>query len=91
MDEVAIFNRAIPAERVKEHFIAGREGGSKPAPAVDPTISIMTADGGNITIEFEGVLQSAETVNGTYSEVAGATSPFTVTADSPQKFYRSSQ
>ena len=51
----------------------------------------MTADGGNITIEFEGVLQSAETVNGTYSEVAGATSPFTVTADSPQKFYRSSQ
>ncbi|HAQ99582.1 MAG TPA: hypothetical protein DCR61_09535 [Verrucomicrobiales bacterium] len=91
LDEVAIFDRAIPAERVKEHFTAGREGGSKAAPEVDPTISITSADDGSITIEFEGVLQSADTVNGAYSEVAGAASPFTVTADSPQKFYRSSQ
>ena len=91
LDEVAIFDRAIPAARVKEHFIAGREGGSKAAPEVDPTISIATDVGGNITIEFEGTLQSADTVDGTYGDVAGAVSPFSVTVDAPQKFYRSVQ
>ena len=91
LDEVAIFDRAIPAARVKQHYTAGREGGSKAAPEVDPTVSIATDAGGNITIEFEGTLQSSDTVDGAYSDVAGAASPFSVAADAPQKFYRSVQ
>ena len=42
---------------------------------------------GSISIEFTGALQSSDTVNGTYSAVAGATSPFTVDASGGAKFY----
>lgn len=91
IDAVAIFNKAIPGDRVEEHFRAGREGGSIAEPPVgDPTISIAN-DGGNIGITYEGTLQSADSVTGPYSDVAGASSPFSVTADAPQKFYRAVQ
>jgi hypothetical protein len=42
---------------------------------------------GSISIDFTGALQSSDTVNGTYSAVAGATSPFTVDASGGTKFY----
>ena len=92
LDAVAIFNKAIPGERVEEHFRAGHEGGSLPdeEPTTTPTVSIAN-DGGNVAIEFEGTLQSADSVTGPYSDVAGASSPFNVTADAPQKFYRAVQ
>ncbi len=56
------------------------------APAVTPTLGVAVA-GGKVTLTYVGTLQSADTVNGTYSDVAGATSPFVVTATS-NKFYR---
>ena len=43
---------------------------------------------GNIVIEFEGELASADNVTGPYTLIEGATSPFTVTADQASKFYR---
>ena len=49
--------------------------------------SITNNGDGTVTIEFTGTLQSADTVDGTYSAVAGASSPFTVGADSAAKFY----
>ena len=56
------------------------------APAVTPTLGVAVA-AGKVTLTYVGTLQSADTVNGTYSDVAGAASPFTVTATS-NKFYR---
>lgn len=60
--------------------------GAVDAPTAAPTISIA---GNKIT--FTGTLQSSATVNGTYSDVAGAGSPFTIPAGGSQAFYRTRQ
>ncbi|HIG29170.1 MAG TPA: hypothetical protein EYQ50_15835 [Verrucomicrobiales bacterium] len=59
--------------------------------AIDaPTVSIST-DNGNIVLQWSGgVLQSASDVNGPYTEVAGASSPMTLTPDQARSFYQSS-
>jgi hypothetical protein len=55
-----------------------------------PTISISLS-GANVVITFTGVLQEADEVNGPYKDVAGATSPKTITVTAPgKKFYRAS-
>lgn len=56
-------------------------------PADPPTVAIArTATGASIT--FTGTLQSADTVNGAWTAVAGATSPYAVTPDQARRFYR---
>lgn len=42
---------------------------------------------GNVVIEFEGTLKSSATINGEFSPVAGATSPYTVAPDGDQLFF----
>lgn len=42
---------------------------------------------GKLVITYSGTLKSAGSVNGAYSNVTGATSPFTVTPDGTQQFY----
>jgi len=55
--------------------------------SVTPEVAIArTATGATIT--FKGTLQKASSVNGTYTDVAGATSPFAVTANEAGAFYR---
>jgi len=55
---------------------------------VRPQMSI-THSGNNVVITYEGTLQSSSTVNGTYTDVQGASSPYTVpTTSAPMKFYR---
>jgi hypothetical protein len=56
-------------------------------PATKPTLSYSSASG-SLVITYTGVLQSATTVNGTYTDVAGATSPATITTTSGSVFYR---
>lgn len=56
-------------------------------PNPTPTISIVKAEAGSV-ITFVGTLQSSDTVNGSYADVAGATSPYTVPAGTTAKFYR---
>jgi hypothetical protein len=54
-----------------------------------PTVGV-SHQGGVVTITFSGKLQSSATVNGTYTDVPGATSPYTVpTGSAPAQFYRS--
>ncbi|MCP5522820.1 MAG: Ig-like domain-containing protein [Verrucomicrobiales bacterium] len=53
-----------------------------------PTIGIGAA-GGTVTVTFTGTLQSAETVEGPYTDVDGATSPYTVPGGSAAGFFRS--
>ena len=54
-------------------------------PEVAPTIRIQ---GSNVI--FTGKLQEATTIDGTFKEIPGATSPYEIPATVPQKFYRSS-
>jgi hypothetical protein len=55
--------------------------------APTPPAITITKSATGLTITFEGTLQSATSVTGPYTPVAGATSPFTVTQDAPAKFY----
>jgi hypothetical protein len=52
-----------------------------------PKVSIQWVSG-QVVITFTGTLSSAATVNGTYADVPGATSPYTVPAGTPTTFYR---
>jgi hypothetical protein len=52
-----------------------------------PTIAIQAA-AGNLTITYTGALQSSATVNGTYTDVAGATSPYQVANPTGTLFFR---
>ena len=56
-------------------------------PAAGAISGISRAADGSISIEYTGVLQSSDSVDGDYSPVAGATSPFTVDASGDAKFY----
>lgn len=59
-------------------------------PAAPTTIkSARTATG--LSITYTGTLQSADSVTGPWADVAGAQSPFNVTAASGAKFYRVKQ
>ena len=44
-------------------------------------------DGNNLTIEFNGKLQSSDTIDGPFSPVAGSSSPYTVSPTGDAKFY----
>ncbi|MCC6235245.1 MAG: Ig-like domain-containing protein, partial [Verrucomicrobiales bacterium] len=48
-------------------------------------------DGANLKITFTGTLESADSVSGPWSAVAGATSPATITPSGAGKFYRTRQ
>jgi hypothetical protein len=54
----------------------------------NPTITVAKKDTG-ISITFTGTLQSEDAVTGKWTDVAGATSPYTAPATSSQCFYRS--
>ncbi len=64
-----------------------------PAPAarratpVTPTITVQRS-GANVVLTWTGVLQSADRVEGPYTDVSGASSPLTVPASGSAKFYR---
>lgn len=53
----------------------------------EPEISV-TATGSTVTIEFTGRLQSSVTVKGTYSDVSGATSPYSIPNPTGTAFFR---
>ena len=59
-------------------------------PAGDVKLSAKKTAAG-IEITYDGTLQSSATVNGAYTDVAGATSPYTTQTSGAAKFYRAKQ
>ena len=57
-------------------------------PSEDHAITVAR-DGADIVLTFEGTLQSADTINGSWDDVSGATSPHRVTPAGAAKLYRS--
>ena len=51
---------------------------------------ILSGGGIGYEISFTGKLQEAASLNGPFTDVSGATSPYTIPAASGIKFYRSS-
>jgi hypothetical protein len=92
IDDVGIWRRVLSTYDAQSIYQVGLTGKSfdvgSPAP---PALSIAF-QGGVWVITYTGTLQSSSTVNGTYSNVPGATSPYTVpTASASIQFYRSSK
>ena len=89
LDEAALYNKVLSAERIKAHFEAGNtEVAFTPGNGGDAgqVNSIVIADG-NVVIEFEGILKSSPTVTGPFAPVAGAVSPYSVAPDQSAQFY----
>jgi len=59
-------------------------------PSPTPTLSYARTAAG-MTLTYTGTLQSADNPAGPWTNVTGATSPFAVTADQDQKYYRANQ
>jgi hypothetical protein len=96
VDELAVWNRALPANEIAKIYTAGSQGKDlstviidKPV-AVPPTVAIAKSTAGSV-ITFVGTLQSADTITGAWTDVAGATSPYTAPATGTQKFFRTKQ
>jgi hypothetical protein len=91
LDEVAIFNKAISADRVLEHYLAGSQGlypGLDGGGGGDAAITSVSSAGGNISIEYTGKLQSGPSVSGPWTDVAGASSPHSEAIADGAKFFR---
>ncbi|PYM14654.1 MAG: hypothetical protein DME18_06235 [Verrucomicrobia bacterium] len=97
IDEVAIFDKAIPAARVAAHYTAGKSGGvlvTSGTVTVPAGITLsVSRSGNNLNISWTptgGTLQSATTLNGTpiqWNNV-GTANPVTITIGSGNSFYR---
>ena len=83
-DAKALFNGASPTTLTTKGLIAFWDFNT--AIVAPPTISISGS-----TITFTGTLQSAGTLGGSFTAVAGATSPYTIPADTTAQYYRASQ
>ena len=85
IDEVAQYNLTLSADQVAGHYEVGNTA-TTPTNET-PAISVARNADGTITINFEGTLQSAPTVNGPWSDV-DAPSPLTIPADAAETFGR---
>lgn len=77
----ALFSYALSAAQIADLYT----GTAAPAPAIS-----VTHSNGQIVITYTGVLRSATTVNGPYTPVADATSPYTTSPTGAQMYYEAS-
>ena len=85
-DLKSIVNGGSPADLADKGLLAYWDFNEAPA-AGGGSIGGVSLQDGMVVIEFEGTLKSSGTVNGDYSAVAGATSPYTVAPDGSQAFF----
>ena len=83
MHKWAVYNSALSGAEIAD-LAAAAGGGGGDAPA----LSIVNNGDGTVTVTFEGTLQSADSVNGPWSDVEGATSPLTLPAEQAAQFGR---
>jgi len=85
VEQLIIFGSALSdADRELVENYLGATG----APATPPTISVVNNGDGSVTVTFEGRLQAANSVNGPWADVEGATSPLTIPSDQAAQFGR---
>jgi hypothetical protein len=76
IDEVAVYNKALTVEQANAHYRAST------------TLTVSRADG-NVVLRWSlGELQSASSVQGQYTAVTPAISPYYVPPSDPQRYYR---
>jgi hypothetical protein len=91
IDDVGIWRRALSTYEAQSIYQVGLTGKSFDIPSAPPPTLSIARQGGVWVITYTGTLKSSATVNGTYSNVPGASSPYTVpTGSGAMQFYRSS-
>ena len=86
IDEPAIYNTALSANRIRAHYFIGKYGTLTPP---HPALTITYDNAGNVTLTWsDGVLQQADVVTGSYTDLLDAASPYTIPAADAQKFFR---
>jgi hypothetical protein len=88
IDDVAVFDTALQPIEIKR--IADGLSPLAIPPAKVPVISIVNNGDGTVTFAFEGALQTAQEVNGPWTDVDG-TSPLTIMVDDKVRFGRARQ
>ncbi|MBL9168389.1 MAG: Ig-like domain-containing protein [Verrucomicrobiales bacterium] len=86
IDEVAIFDKALTAEQVRNHYLAAKEG---PKPVLK--IASIAIEGANVVINWVcvGTLEKAENINGPWTAIGDATaSPYSTPKPAVSTFYR---
>lgn len=84
LDEVAVYDRALSGDEITTIFASTFKSGPVP-----PSTLSLTSTGGEFLLQWtSGVLQSSASLNGPFSDVAGAASPFRMTPADAQRFYR---
>lgn len=84
IDDVGLWTRALGADEIAAIHEAGMQGKDLSTVEIvipeEPEISSIRLDeSGNVVIDFIGTLVHSPTVNGTYTPVNGATSPYIAT------------
>lgn len=75
----------VPGKELSSNVVKLIQG-NHPAPEISITVSGVSAK-----ITFTGTLESADSINGQFSPVNGATSPYTVPPETGIRFYRSAR
>jgi len=84
LDEVAVYDRALSGDEIATIFASTFKSGPVP-----PSTLTLTSTGGEYLLQWtSGVLQSSATINGAFSDVSGAASPYRMTPSDAQRFYR---
>jgi len=80
IDEVAIYDYPLSPAQVLNHYTAG----------TNPVVTLYSEkSGANLVLTWSpGTLQSSTNVTGTYTDVPGAASPYTVLPGAGTRFYR---
>lgn len=87
LDDVCVWRRVLTPLEVGAIYSAGSTYGAGVASA-PVQISIQPAGKDIQLVWSAGLLQSADSVTGPFTDVAGAQSPYTVTPSTEKKFYR---
>ena len=81
LDEVAFYNKVLTSEQIQSHYLNSTN-------VAKVTLSIERS-GGNVVLSWpSGTLQQSDTSIGNYTELADATSPYTIKPSAVAKFYR---
>ena len=93
IDDLGVWQRTLTSLEVSGIYLAGATNSVSFAPSAVvrvPVALTVTNTGGVVQISWTGAgtLQSATSVTGPYTDVAGATSPYTVSTVGAQVFYR---
>ncbi len=84
IDEVAIYNKALSADRIKAQYTTAVSGATS-----TPLVLSIARSGANASLTWaKGILQRSDSLTGSYTEVTGAASPFTLPTSGTGGFFR---